>query len=318
MARIFVTGGTGFIGAAIVRALRERGDDVTVVSRDGARAKAALPDGVEVVEADPTAAGAWQQRIAGCRAVINLAGASIAGKRWNAQYRQILLDSRVDVTRFVVEGMQAAPPDQRPAVLASASGIDYYPFVLPIPGEDDMEGDAVDLFDEQSPLGDGFLARMCRDWEDEAMRATPLGVRVALVRTGIVLGKGGGALPKMALPFKLMAGGRVADGRQWFSWIHLDDIVGIYLRAIDDDALSGPLNAVAPGAVRQAAFAKALGAALHRPTWMPVPKFALRFATGQLAEYLIHGRHVIPKALQDAGFEFAYPDVEGALAEIYG
>ena len=164
--------------------------------------------------------------------------------------------------------------------------------------------------------GEGFLATLCADWEAEARKAEER-CRVVLLRIGVVCDRAGGAVQQMELPFKLFAGGRVADGQQWFSWIHLDDMVGIYLRAIDDDTLRGPVNAVAPGAVRQGAFAKALGKALRRPAWMPVPKFALKAAAGQLSEYLVNGRHAIPKALTDAGYEFRYPDVDGALAAIY-
>jgi len=306
-----VTGATGLIGRRLCAELIERGDAVVALSRSAERARRRLGGGVEIVEGDPSAAGDWQQRIDGCTAVVNLAGESISGKHWNAQYRQRMLDSRVDTTRFVVEAFDAAA--QRPRVLVSASGVDYYPFALDIPGEDDSEAD---VFDERSPLGDGFLARMCRDWEDEAQRAEALGARVVRMRLGIVLTRDGGALPAMARPFKIFAGGRVADGKQFVSWIHLDDAVGAFLFAIDRDQVSGPVNVVA-GSVRQAAFAKALGGVLRRPSWIPVPKFALRAAVGELSEYLIHGRQVVPAALRAAGYQLHHPDLSAALAAIY-
>lgn len=314
MSRVFVTGATGYIGRAICRALVVRGDSVVALSRDGARAARALGGGIEVVEGDPTAAGPWQAAVSGCDAVINLAGEPIDGKRWNAQFRQRLLDSRIDATRCLVEVIGAAAPK----VLVSASGVDYYAFdaeILGVQLDDDDEDDA-DVFDEASPGGDGFLARMCRDWEDEARGAAEHGVRVVCMRTGIVIDAESHALRKMAAPFKMMAGGRVGHGRQWFAWIHRDDAVGAYLFAVDEASLSGPVNLVA-GSVRQREFSRALGVALHRRSWLPVPKFAVKAAVGPLAEYLLNGRHVVPAALRKAGYAFRYAELSDALAEIY-
>ena len=316
MSKIFVTGATGYIGRAICSALVGRGDTVVALSRNRARAVAALGAGVQVVQGDSCAGGAWQQAVSGCDAVINLAGEPIDGKRWDARFRQRLLDSRVDTTRFLVEAIGAAAA--KPVVLASASGVDYYAFdaqTLGVQLEDDDEDDA-DVFDEGSPGGDGFLARMCRDWEGEAGRAVEHGLRVVYLRTGIVIDAESRALRKMSAPFKLMAGGRVGDGKQWFAWIHRDDAVAAYLFAVDNAALSGPVNLVA-GSVRQNDFSKALGAALHRPSWLPVPKFAVKAAVGPLAEYLLNGRHVIPSALRSAGFTFQHPELSDALAAIH-
>lgn len=311
--RVFFTGGTGFIGSALVAALRERGDDAVVLTRNAGTARRRLPSGVEVVEGDPTEAGPWQQALAGCTAVVNLAGASVAGRRWNAQYRQVLRDSRIDSTRFVVEALVALPAGDRPATLLNASATGYYPFA------DDLGGIGIDEDEpvtEAAPPGDTFLARLTRDWEAETRPAPDHGVRAVLLRTGIVLGHGG-ALEKMATPFKFFAGGRLGDGQQWMSWIHLRDVVRAYLFALDTPALTGPVNLVAPGNVRNAEFARALGAAMHRPSWVPVPAFAIRAATGEFAEYILHGSRVVPERLEQAGFRFDFPEIDAALADIY-
>lgn len=311
--RVFFTGGTGFIGSALVAALRERGDDAVVLTRNAGKARRRLPSGVEVVEGDPTEAGPWQQALAGCTAVINLAGASLAGKRWNAHYKQILHDSRVDTTRYLVAALGAVAPAERPGVLLSSSGIDYYPF------SDDLDavgGDEDEPVTEEAPPGDSTLARICRDWESEA-RATELhDARVVLMRTAVVLGEDG-ALDKLSLPFRFFVGGRVGSGEQWFSWIHLRDVVRAYLFALDTPGLGGPVNLVAPGSVRNAELARALGAAMHRPSWIPVPGFAVRAAVGEFAEHILHGRRAVPARLEQAGFRFDFPDIDAALADIY-
>lgn len=308
--RVFVTGGTGLVGGALIEALRGRGDQVVVLSRDAARARARLRPGVDVVEGDPGAdSGAWQGHLAGADAVVHLAGASIAGKRWDARYKQMLRDSRVESTRHVVEGLAALPEEQRPGVLVSASGTDYYP---------GFDGDGVgddDDITERAPAGESFLARVCAAWEAEAQAATAAGVRVVCMRTAVVLGKRG-ALQRMLLPFKLFAGGPVGSGRQWFSWIHIEDAVRGYLFAIDEPALSGPVNLSAPEPVRFDTFTRALGNALHRPSWLRVPGFAVKAAFGELGEYLLHGRRAVPAALLAHGFEFRYPALPDALRDL--
>ncbi len=283
-------------------------------SRSASRVRELFASGVTPVEADPTVAGDWQARLAGCDAVVNLCGEPIAGRRWNAQVRQILMDSRLDATDLLVRGLAACAEGERPAVLVSASGIDYYDFDTEAVAIDDDEDD---VFDELSPSGDTFLARLCAKWEQEAEAATAHGVRVAYLRTGIVLSTEGGALPRIAAPFKAFAGGPVGSGRQWFSWIHIDDMVGAYLHAIDNPGVVGPVNAVAPGAVRQKTFAKALGKALGRPSLFKAPRFALKLVAGELADYLVNGRHVVPKKLETTGYQFRYPDLGPALAALY-
>jgi hypothetical protein len=308
--RVFVTGGTGFIGSALIAALRGRGDEVSVLSRDANRARAALPAGVTVVEGDPgLGGGAWQDHLAGMDAVVHLAGAPVAGKRWDAHYKQILRDSRVESTRHVVEGIAALPEAERPRVLVSASGADYYP------GFDGRGMGDDDDITERAPAGDSFLARVCVSWEAEARAAEAHGVRVVCMRTPLVLGHGG-ALERMLLPFKLFAGGPVGHGRQWVTWIHLEDAIRAYLFAIDEPSLTGPVNLSAPEPVRFKTLASALGKTLHRPSWLPVPGFAVKAAVGELSEYLLQGRRAVPAKLSAAGFEFRYPTLEPALRDL--
>lgn len=314
--RVFITGGTGLIGKAIVGALLGRGDRVVVLSRNAQRGRDELAElgsnqNLAIIEGDPTLAGPWQEQLAGAHAVINLAGATIGGKRWSAHYKQILHDSRVESTRYLVEGITALPPAERPAVLVSASGADYYPFAVDMGAA--LAVDEDDEVTEQAPPGSTFLARLCRNWESEAGRAAALGVRVVCMRTGIVLGPDG-ALERMALPFRWFVGGRIGNGRQWMSWIHLDDAARAYLYVIDNDSLSGPVNLVAPQTVRAADFARQLGRALGRPAWLPVPGFALRLAVGELAEYMLNGRRVVPAALLAHGFTFEHPELADALS----
>lgn len=319
--KVFVTGGSGYIGRAIVSALLERGDEVVVLSRDAGRARAALPSAAEVVEGDPTAEGSWQSGVAGCDAAINLAGESLAAQRWDARFRQIAMDSRVDATRFLVEAIAAA--ERRPRVLVSASGVDAYAFDADVPIEDDE-----DEVDETAPRGTGFLARLCREWEDEALRAETAGVRVVLMRTGVVVGGQGGPIDRWARAFRFFAGGRLGSGRQWMSWVHLDDVVGAYLFALDADGgshggyrdppaalLRGPVNLVAPGRLRNREFARRLGRALHRPALLPTPARALRLVLGEFAEYLLHGRPAVPRALLSAGYVFRHPELDPGLLE---
>lgn len=318
--KVFVTGGTGFIGRALVAALVARGDEVTVLSRDAARADSVLGSAVRCVEGDPSLGGDWLDSVAGHDAVINLAGQSVGTKRWNARYRQLLMDSRIETTRYVVEAMaraSSAAADRVP-LLISSSGIDYYPFDVDLDsaGLADLDDDVA--VTESARPGDSFLARVCRKWEAEAVGAGATGARVVLMRTGVVLGRGGGPLAQIAKPFKLLVGGRLSTGRQWFSWIHLDDAVAAFLYALDNAALSGPVNLVAPEPVRNRDFTRALAKALRRPAIAPIPAFALKLAVGEFHEYLIHGRRAVPAALQSAGFEFRHAALDQALDAIYG
>lgn len=308
--RVFVTGGTGFMGTVLVEALCERGDQVIVLSRDATRARASLPSGAVAVEGDAgLGGGEWQRHLAGVDAVVHLAGAPVGGKRWDAQYKQILRDSRVESTRHLVEGIAALPEGERPRVLVSASGADYYPGF-----DGDGLGDDDDIT-ERAPSGESFLARLCASWEAEAHAAEASGVRVVCMRTPLVLGHGG-ALERMLMPFKMFAGGPVGSGRQWVSWIHLEDAIRAYLFAIDEPSLRGPVNLCAPEPVRFKTLAGTIGKILRRPSWFSVPAFAVKAAVGELSEYLLHGRRAVPAALLAHGFEFRYPTLEPALRHL--
>lgn len=301
--KVVVTGATGFLGTGIVAALRERGDTVVALSRDAARARAAL--GVEAVTADLESPGPWTDALRGAGAIVHLAGEPIAGKRWSSRQKQVIRDSRVEATRTLVEAIAALPAADRPQALIHASGADYYPFVPDVEFDDDE-------YVETDPPGDSFLARVCRDWEKEAREAVPLGVRVCAMRLGVVLGEGGGALSKMTTPFKLFVGGKLGNGRQWFAWIHRDDAIAAFVAAVHDARFDGPINLVA-GSVRNADFSRELGKSLGRPSWLPVPAFTLKMAVGEMAEYLLHGRNVVPKRLRELGFVWRHPELRDAL-----
>lgn len=286
--KVVVTGATGFVGTPLVTALQARGDDVVVLSRKAGD--------------DLESPGPWTAKLR-ADAVVHLAGESIAAKRWDARQKQVLRDSRVETTRTIVEAIGALSASERPRVLVCASGADYYDF-------DDTDDEVT----ERAPAGDSFLARLCRDWEKEALAAREHGLRVACMRTGIVLGPGG-ALGKMTTPFKLFVGGRIGSGNQWMPWIHRDDAVAAYVAALDDARYAGPINLVTDS-VTNADFAKALGKAMGRPSWLPVPGFALKAAVGELAEYMLRGRRVVPARLRELGFAWLRPTLAEALSEV--
>jgi uncharacterized protein (TIGR01777 family) len=294
---VTLTGATGLIGTRLVAALRSRGTEVTVLSRDPERARRRLGD-VRALAWDPIAEPAPAPALEGADAVVHLAGEPIA-QRWSAAVKRAIRDSRVLGTRNLLAGMTRA--GARPATLVSSSAAGYYG----AHGEEPL--------DEDAPPGRDFLARLCVDWEAEAARAGELGVRVATVRTGVVLDRAGGALARMLPPFRLGVGGPVAGGRQYVSWIHLDDMVGLILAALDRETWRGPLNATAPSPATNAAFSRALGHALGRPAFVPVPRIALRALYGEMAEVVTSGARVVPAKALVLGFEFRYARLEDAL-----
>lgn len=301
--KIVVTGATGFMGSALVPKLLAHGHAVTVLSRDGARAKQQLGD-VTAVTANLEEPGPWTAALDGSDVVVHLAGESVAAKRWDARQKQILRDSRVESTRTLVEAI--GKTSSAPRALICASGTDYYPFAELAEFDDDEVTEA-------DPPGESFLARVCRDWEKEAFAAKNL--RVVAMRTGFIAGKTGGGIAKMKTPFRFFVGGRLGSGRQWVSWMHLDDAVAAYVAAVEDDRYTGPINLVTDS-VRNAEFSRALGKAMHRPSWLPVPGFAVKAAAGELAEYILHGRRVVPKRLRELGFTWQWPKLEAALADV--
>ena len=300
---ILLAGGSGFIGGALIDALTARGDKVTLLTRDPAAARARLGSRAAPLAWDGKTAGDWTRAVDGADAVVNLSGESIAGGRWTPERKLRLIKSRIDSTRALVAAISTAA--RRPKVLVSASAVGYYGGA--------PEGPAT----ESSPQGRDFLAALCGQWEREAQAAEPLGVRVALPRIGVVLEKDGGALAKMALPFKLFAGGPLGSGRQGFPWIHRDDVVGGILFALDHERLSGAVNFAAPTALNNRDFSAALGRALGRPSWAPAPAFALKLALGEMAGMLLGGQIAVPKKIVEAGYKFKYETADAALDAIY-
>lgn len=290
--RVFMTGASGLIGALLTRKLVERGDEVTALSRS----ERPPQKGVTWVRGDPTVAGDWQHHAGATQAVVNLAGESVANRRWTAAQKQRLLHSRVQSTRRVVEAIGAG----RARILVNASAVGYYG----PRGEEDL--------DESSSPGNDFLSALCRDWEAEARTAEEFGARVVMLRFAVVLSRRGGALPRMALPFKLFAGGPVGDPQKWFPWVHEDDAIGLASLALDGP-LRGPVNVVGRP-VRMQEFAKALGKALYRPAVLPFPEFALKLLMGEMAGAIVPGQKVHPKAAAAAGYRFRYDAVGPALA----
>jgi uncharacterized protein (TIGR01777 family) len=300
--RITVTGATGLIGSRLVAALLARGDEVTVLSRDPDRARAAL-SGVEADAWSPVQGPAPAAALTGRDAVVHLAGENIA-QRWTEESKRRIHESRELGTRNLVAGLAAA--DERPRALVSASGIDYY----------GPRGDEP-VTEDASP-GDDYLARMCIAWEREAQAAGELGVRVVNLRTAIVLDKDGGALAKMLPFFRLGVGGPVAGGRQYMPWIAVDDVIGLYLAALDDDRWSGPFNAGTPDPPTNREFSRVLGRVLRRPAFAPVPSLAVRVLYGEMAQLVIDGQRIVPRRALEHGYVFRQTDLEAALRDALG
>lgn len=297
--KIVVAGGSGFLGEPLVKQLLARGDDVAVLTRKTSHVRAG-----RAVQWDAKSQGAWSGEAAAADVIINLAGENIGEGRWTEERKQRMVASRLDATRAIVEALQRDPSRSR--TLINASAIGFY----------GNRGD--ELLDEGSARGDGFLAELVERWEAAARVADPL-ARLVMVRFGVVLDAGGGALKKMALPFKLGAGGPVGNGAQWMSWIDRDDAVRFVLWAIDRREARGVYNVTSPQPVRNRDFARALGRALHRPAVMPTPAFALKLAFGQMAdEVLLAGQRAMPRRAEAEGFSFERPAIDAALVHELG
>jgi uncharacterized protein (TIGR01777 family) len=303
--RVFVTGGTGLVGNLLVKKLRERGDHVVLLTRRPDAVKLQNGDGVTitVMGGDPVQPGPWMDAVKDCDAVVHLAGEGIFNRRWSQAFKDLIYSSRTKGTDNIVAAL-GKTPNAPGKVLVSASAIGYY----------GPRGD--EELTEESPAGNDFLARVCTDWEKAAQPATVHGVRLFLLRTGVVLDKAGGALAKMLTPFKMYVGGPIGSGKQWMSWIHNEDEVGLILFAIDHPEITGPLNAVAPLPVTNKDFSKALGKVLGRPSFMPTPAFALRVMLGESAQIITTGQKVLPKKALAAGYVFKFPEVEAALRDL--
>jgi uncharacterized protein len=301
--RVVVAGGSGLIGRALCGTLLEAGHEPVVLSRALARAR--LPAGVTCVEWHPPTLGSWGTSLDGADAIVNLAGESIGHWPWTSHRKRELRDSRLDATRALVQAMAPLPPGRRPRVLVNSSGTDLY------------EGRDREPATEATEPSSTFLARLCVDWEKEATRAEELGVRVVLARTSLVITRGAPSLELVSLPFRFLAGGPVGSGRQWFSWIAIEDAVALIVLALTDAAISGPMNVAAPDPRRQADFARALGAALHRPAWIRTPAWAIRLVLRDQATLALGSRRVWPARALAAGYTFAYPQLEAALQHVW-
>lgn len=291
--QVLVTGGTGFIGRPLCARLHEAGHVVSVLTRDPARARVPEARCVDALE-----------QVGEVEAVINLAGASLFDRRWTPAYKQVLRASRIDGTRRLVDWM--AQLSRPPRVLVSGSAVGWYG-----PRDDTP-------LDEGAAPGEDFAAWLCRGWEAEALKASAFGVRTCLLRTGIVLDRGGGALEKLLLPFRFGLGGPMGDGRQWMSWIHREDLVRLIVWLIGHEDAQGAFNGTAPEPVVNRAFARTLGAVLHRPAVLPTPGFALRLAFGEMAGLLLTGQRALPAAALAAGFRFRHATLEAALMRSIG
>jgi uncharacterized protein (TIGR01777 family) len=294
---ILITGATGLIGSYLVKVLSARGDEVFIVTRNSSSAGRVFPGVKNFAE--------WNNldslKNVKINAVINLAGMNLDEKRWNEKVKKQLYDSRINSTRKLVEFMKTMT--HKPEVLINASGVDYY----------GNTGDK-DIY-EDSPPADLFISQLVYDWEKEALEAEKSGVRVVTLRTGFVIAKDSKAFKKMVLPFKLFAGGYAGSGKQYLSWIHVDDLVRVYEFILDNAQIKGAVNAVSPNPERMKDFAKYIGKALHRPWFYPAPGFLLKILFGEIAVVLISGRRALPKKLQDAGFKFKYKKAADAIKD---
>lgn len=297
---VLVAGGSGFVGKALVHELMEEGHSVCVLSRALASQASSR---LEVELWDGKTQGEWAKRIEKADAVVNLSGAGIADKRWSPRRKKEIISSRLDSTKALVEAM--ANSSRRPKAFVNASAVGYY-------------GDVPQGTVTESHLkGKGFLADTCAEWERQARKAEALGVRVVTTRFGVILGRDGGALKKFIPPFLLFAGGPLGSGRQWFPWVHRDDVVGAILYLLSNEKISGPVNVTAPGTVTMAGFCKELGRAMHRPSWAPVPAPVLKVMLGEMSDMLLTGQQVIPQKLEGSGYHFRFPQPDAALADLF-
>ncbi len=301
--KVLIAGGSGFLGKALVSRLLEAGHTASILSRNPSATRQSFPDRVAVEQWDARTVGSWIRLVEGADAVVNLTGESIGAKRWTQTQKARILSSRIDSTRAIVEALRQA--SRRPRVLVNQSAVGYYGNVPFIPVEEDH------------PPGNDFLAHVAVQWETEARKATELGVRVVIPRTGVVLSAQGGALPRLLPPFRFFIGGPLGSGSQWFPWIHLDDEIGAMMFVVEKETIEGAVNFAAPGSVTMKEFCAALGKVLHRPSWAPVPGFVLKLMLGEMAgPLLLHGQRVVPRKLLDAGYAFRFPTVYEALQDI--
>lgn len=299
---IIITGATGLIGKKLVKSLYDRNDEVIVFSRDIKKAKSILPSVKEFVEWNYQKPEQWKSNLENSDTVVHLAGINLFSKRWSENFKREIIESREVSSRNIAEAINSC--SNKPEILISASGIGYY-------------GDCGDkILNEESPSGNDFLADVCKVWESETRKVELSGVRSVQIRTGVVLSTEDGALKQMLPPFKFFIGGPLGSGKQWVSWIHIEDIVGIYIQAIDNKNLLGAVNAASPNPVKMKEFSKALGKILNRPSLLPVPKFILRFVVGEAAEVVTASQRVISNKLIQSGYQFKFTNLEAAFRDL--
>jgi uncharacterized protein (TIGR01777 family) len=298
--KILITGGTGFVGAQLTSRFIQDGDEVTILTRSK-KGPEKGPAGISYLQGDPTQKGSWQEATKNYDAIINLAGASIF-RRWTEEHKKAIRESRVSTTQNIVEGIPSRP--QKKMTLFSTSAVGYYGFC----GDEELI--------EDSPPGDDFLARIAVEWEGEALKAREKGARVVITRFGIVMGEKGGALSQMIPLFKKYMGGPIGSGKQWFSWVHIKDLAEAFVFLMKHPEISGPVNVCSPNPVRNRDLAKALGKALHRPSFIPAPGFMVKWVLGEFGSVILEGQRVIPRRLLENGFVFQHADIEKALKGI--
>jgi len=300
--KIVLVGGTGFIGRALLHNLIVKGHQVVILTRAPSQVGNLYGGSVIAEQWDGRTVAGWASHIAKADSVINLAGASVAGGRWSPQRKELLLKSRIEPTKALVDAILKHP--RKPSVLINASAVGYY-------------GNVPNLdVTETAPRGSDFPATLCGEWEREAQAASAEGVRVVLPRFGVVLDRDGGALPRLLMPFRFYAGGWLGSGNQWFPWVHREDAVRAIIHALENPALSGPVNVAAPQAVTMKEFCATIGKVINRPCWAPVPAFVLRLLLGEMADMFLTGQRVIPRKLLEARFGFLHPTEESALRSI--
>jgi len=302
MKKIIITGATGTIGRKLCQKLIERGNELTIFTRNPLDVEKKLPGVKKFIKWDYESMDGWKQQLNGVDVVVHLSGANLGAKRWNEEYKKLAYKSRVISTKNLVEAITEVENKPRAFICSSAVGI--------------YGNRSDDYLSEDEGRADNFLAKLCADWEKEAAKVETLGVRRVSIRTGLVLSKDEGLLKQMIPSYKLFLGGYLGNGRQWFSWIHIDDIVGIYLQIIDNGKLSGTINAASPGIVRMKEFAKTLGKVLHRPSLLPIPKFAIRILKGELGNYATDSQRVIMNKLLKNGYKFKFENLEDALRDL--
>ncbi|BBA79844.1 putative YfcH-like cell division inhibitor [cyanobacterium endosymbiont of Rhopalodia gibberula] len=302
--KIAITGATGFVGSRLVEKLKNDGHQLLIFTRNANRAQQLYPasrfPNLEIISYQPMESGDWQKAISGCEAVVNLAGEPIV-ERWTSENRKAILESRQLGTRKIVEAIAQA--ETKLSVLVNASAVGYY-------GTSEIS-----IFDEDSDPGDDFLSQVCQVWETEANEVKQAGVRLVILRIGIVLGDGG-VLAKIIPPFKLFVGGPLGKGNQWFSWIHLDDLVNLIIESLERNDVEGTFNATSPHPVRMSKLCKTLGEIMNRPSWLPVPDFVLKFLLGDASKIVLEGQQVLPKRTKSIGFKYQYPNLKKALMDI--